>query len=136
MKLTDDDCSELLEQLFPSESTTPVRAEDVFRWIDSDRKAKQRRLRHVATAAVVLVLGVCGLAIYSKDRAPEIASARTAPLVTGPVVPIVPPEPAQSVVQQIDDEALLKLLDDTPAALVEWPDGRRSLLVVVRQPEQ
>ena len=37
-------------------------------------------------------------------------------------------EPA---IERLDDNALLDLLDATPSALVEWPDGRKELLLVV-----
>jgi hypothetical protein len=34
-------------------------------------------------------------------------------------------------IERLDDEGLLDLLDTAPSALIEWPDGRRSLLLVV-----
>jgi hypothetical protein len=37
-------------------------------------------------------------------------------------------------VEHVDDEGMLALLDETPAALVRWPDGRRTLLVLVANP--
>jgi hypothetical protein len=41
-----------------------------------------------------------------------------------------PPAVAPLVVKQVDDAQLLLILQDTPAALMEWPNGERTLLVV------
>jgi hypothetical protein len=43
----------------------------------------------------------------------------------------LPQTAGPSPVERLDDEGLLDLLDTTPSALVQWPDGRRSLLLVV-----
>ncbi|OAI55901.1 hypothetical protein AYO49_05070 [Verrucomicrobiaceae bacterium SCGC AG-212-N21] len=49
-------------------------------------------------------------------------------VVTLTVAQPAPPEPL--VIQQVNDEQLLTLLQDTPAAIMVWPDGRRTLLVL------
>lgn len=45
---------------------------------------------------------------------------------------VVTDSPAPLVIKQVNDQQLMALLQDTPAALMEWPDGSRTLLVVVR----
>jgi hypothetical protein len=135
MKLTDDDRSELLDQLLPPDGTTPVREEDVFRWIEMERTARQRRLRSASIAAVVLLFAVSAVALFPRNRTGGTIASTSAVGSHGDV-PAAQTEAAAPMVEQVDDEALMRLLDDTPSALVEWPDGRRSLLVVVRQLEQ
>ncbi|MEZ0276149.1 MAG: hypothetical protein ACAH88_14675 [Roseimicrobium sp.] len=46
--------------------------------------------------------------------------------------PPVPPSAPAITIHQVDDKELLVLLKDAPVALMEWPDGRRTLLVVER----
>ena len=42
------------------------------------------------------------------------------------------PPPSPLVVKQVNDEELLALLKDAPVALMQWPNGDRTLLVVER----
>ena len=42
------------------------------------------------------------------------------------------PAPQPFQIERVDDEGLLKLLDETPTALVRWPDGSRTLMLVVQ----
>jgi len=49
-----------------------------------------------------------------------------------PTVAVAPVASRHIGIQQVDDQQLLVLLKDTPAALMEWPDGRRTLLVMER----
>jgi hypothetical protein len=46
------------------------------------------------------------------------------------LVPAKPPVSVPIVIHQVDDQQLLVLLKGTPAALMEWPDGQRTLLVM------
>ena len=41
------------------------------------------------------------------------------------------PKPNTPAIKTVDDEGLLRMMDDGPAALAEWPDGRQSLLILV-----
>ena len=39
-------------------------------------------------------------------------------------------EPPRIAIKSVNDDQFLNLLKDTPVALVEWPNGERTLLVV------
>jgi len=50
---------------------------------------------------------------------------------SGPTAADVASKPARTItIEHVNDEQLLALLHGTPAALVEWPNGDRTLLVV------
>jgi hypothetical protein len=49
-----------------------------------------------------------------------------------PTLPATPVASSHIVIDQVDDRQLLALLKDTPVALMEWPDGQRTLLVMER----
>jgi hypothetical protein len=45
----------------------------------------------------------------------------------------IAPSPAPPItIHEVNDRELLELLKDTPVALMEWPDGKRTLLVMER----
>jgi hypothetical protein len=44
--------------------------------------------------------------------------------------PPSPPHASSIVIHQVDDQQLLALLQDTPLALMEWPNGDRALMVI------
>jgi hypothetical protein len=134
MKINNDDRSTLLEALFPSESAADPRADDVIRWIEADRRTRQRRLWYSSATAALLVFAVSAITMFVRHE-PSAAIARVGPGAASEPVRVPSAEPPRSLVERVDDEDLMGSLDDMPAALVQWPDGRRSLLVVVRQPE-
>jgi len=133
MKLTDDDRSELLEELLPIPLSTAIGAGDVLAWIENERKAQHRRGQFASALAAVAVL-ICLVALFPSRRGVDARSSKSA-AVDLPKAPINVTAPQPPAIERIDDNALLAVLANTPSALVEWPDGRRSLLVVVRPPE-
>jgi hypothetical protein len=135
MKLTDNDRSELLEALFPLENEAAVHADDILRWIEKERRVRQRRLRYASIAIVVLLLTASAVTFLPRNQTAGTFASKTS-VVSPEEIPPTPSETARPVVEQVDDETLMRLLDDTPAALVEWPDGRKSLYVVVQQQQQ
>jgi len=42
-------------------------------------------------------------------------------------------EPAPIAIRDVNDEQLAELLQDTPTAMLEWPNGERTLFVVAHQ---
>jgi hypothetical protein len=133
MKLTDDDRSELLEELLPIPPRTAIGAGDVLAWIENERKAQCRRGQLAsAFAAVAVLLSI--VALFPSRRGIDAQSSSSA-AVELPEAPIIAAPPQPPTIERIDDNALLAVLADTPSALVQWPDGRRSLLVLVRPTE-
>lgn len=110
----------LLDDVVPSEGEHcgPARS-DLLAMVRRERMCR-RQVRVVlgSTCALLLVFGILWRPDVSVESPPS--QAITAP-ATRPVV-----------IQEVDDRQLLSLLKDTPAALMEWPDGQRTLLVVGR----
>lgn len=118
----------LLEDLLPPEADGcgPARAEVLV----MAREAQTRRhRRRVQLASASGVLGACALAWLAMTLGPD--SGRTvslpAPGRDGVSAPAAPP---RLVIRQVNDEELLSLLQGTPIALVERPNGKRALLVI------
>lgn len=83
-------------------------------------QAQRQQRRLLLSTAAVLALCFTYLSYQTNKPVPQpiqVAVRRT-------VEPALPP------VKQINDDELLALLKDTPAALMEWPDGTRTLLIV------
>ena len=132
MRLTDEDRSDLLDELLPTSSRVCVTSKDVLQWVRDERAARKSRERSLAIIATVLLVASAVFVLPPRvgpvsnnpvhraggDARLTSATARDVPRAYAP--------------QKVDDDGLLGMLDDTPAALVQWPDGRRSLLVVVR----
>jgi hypothetical protein len=130
MKPTNHDHHELLEDIFaPETSPSAVSAEEVLRLVQRAREAQHRRRRLAATAALFLAAAVWA-SIFLPSRSPN--SSRPTTNVPAPSAPIAPPSSiTPPTVEHVDDDRMLALLDETPAALVRWPDGRRTLLLLV-----
>jgi hypothetical protein len=134
MKLIDSAKKNLCDDLIhdPAIAGMPD-ADEIVRLV---QRAKMDRLRRSACrrAVVTSLVAGCVLAVTTllllerritgmADDNPRIA-LQTETAMTLPAA-------AQQPVQRLDDEELLELLDSTPSALVEWPDGRQALLLVV-----
>ena len=134
MKLTDPAKELLLNDLL-TDGQSHVPDADANALIALVRSAKARRSRlrvqwMGSAASLALALAV---AIFA-GRTPTIypvAGTSGAGDATGDTARNPQPATATPSVARIDDEALLDLLETTPSAVVEWPDGRRSLLLVV-----
>ena len=134
MKPTDEQRSELLEQLFPAASAEGVEIDEILRRVGRERAAQSRvrqRSAFVAVAAVALLVASALLAIPWR-RASTTSDTASIAQVHQPAPPEVTEGSRSSTIEKVDDDQLLGMMDDTPAALVEWPDGRRSLLVLVK----
>jgi hypothetical protein len=130
MKPKNHDNRELLEDIFaPENSSEAVPAEQVLRLVQHAREARQRRRRLSAVAALFLAAAVWAVVFLpSRSSNPLRATTKVpAPSALITSAPSVTPP----TVEHVDDEGMLALLDETPAALVRWPDGRRTLLVLV-----
>jgi len=107
----------LLDEVLPasSEQHGPNRAE-VLGMLHSERA---RRRRWHAGTALVAIAALLLVPWLWKDHPSSNTSA-------GPAAKT----PVRLTIEHVNDEQLLALLHGTPAALVEWPNGDRTLLVV------
>ena len=87
------------------------------------RNERQRRRRlHSSTVLLVIIAAAAG-ALHWNNQPPAVA-----PVIQAPV------EPAPIVIHRVNDEQLFALLQGTPAALMELPNGSRRLLVIEQSP--
>lgn len=127
MKPTSDPRRELLEDLFsPSEKNDSLRVEDVLDLVRRGKKARDQRKRAMALSACA-VLAFATLSSVWMSRAPN--SEGPSPQVVASTT--VPSQEEVPKVERVNDERALALLDSTPSALIEWPDGRRTLMILV-----
>ena len=107
----------LLDEVLPlsSEHCGPSCA-DVSVMLRRERNCR-RRLRSGAALLAILALGSVFL-LWRNER------------TAWPAVAHVLTQPASIIVREVNDDQLLALLQDTPVALMEWPNGERSLLVL------
>jgi len=110
----------LLDDVLPSsgEHCGPSRA-DVSAMLRSERH-RRHRLR-IGTTVVVLIVLVSSSLLWRKERP------------AWPLVAHAPTKPPSIIVQEVNDDQLLALLQGVPAALMEWPNGERTLLVVEQE---
>ena len=116
MNSHDDNLRELLEEVVPAavENCGPTSAA-VIQMVRREQ-TRRRRVRILTAVASVLLAGGAYFAMPRHPAAkPEIAATDSQPRV---------------VFKSIGDEELFALLKTTPAALMEWPNGDRTLLVV------
>ncbi|HEX5176526.1 MAG TPA: hypothetical protein VFV83_05835 [Chthoniobacteraceae bacterium] len=96
----------------------------------ADRAHRHTR-RHIALS---LAVGCALLAVTLTARKSRTGDSRQDPRIalerTG-TIPSVAPHNPKLAVERLDDKGLFDLLDATPSALIEWPDGRKELLLVV-----
>ena len=75
--------------------------------------SRRRQVRAASAGAALSLLAI--VMMWSSESPNESAVVKTPPPMK---------------IHVVNDEQLMALLQDTPAALMEWPDGRRTLLVV------
>ena len=124
---------ELLADLFPDGAPgAPISADEVVRWVEAERRCRaRRRMRWTSVGLLLAVMGAVWALLparMERESKAKVVAAEPAPEEKDTTSTTVsgPPE-----VERINDDELLGMIDDAPAALVQWPDGRRSLLVVV-----
>ncbi len=83
------------------------------------RHERQRQSRQRTSAALLTILIIATSALIWQHE-PAIES----PIVHAPV------KPQPIVIQTVNDEQLLALLQDTPAALMTMPDGSSKLFII------
>ena len=117
MKSNPRDLQRLLEKVLsePGDGCGPSRDEllELVRHEHSSR-------RHLRTASCVAAfVGVVAIAVaWPHGRQ------------GGQTTTVLPLSSPGIVINHVDDEQLMALLKDTPVALMEWPNGERTVLVI------
>lgn len=100
----------------------PTRAE-VSHMLRRERARSRRRMRvSLLCGALLALLAFPLLRNHSRTSRTSLTDAGAVPQA----------QAAPIVIEHVNDEELFALLEDTPAALMEWPNGERTLLVVNR----
>ena len=127
MKPNNDPRHDLLEDLFsPSENEETLPIEKILGVIRQGKELRRRRRRALAVAACGFALAAAVFGVWN-SRPQEPGRSLTQVSAS----PVVPPQAEVPRVERVSDQGALALLDSTPSALIEWPDGRRTLMVLV-----
>lgn len=114
----------LLEDVSPADGAHcgPARGA-VLTLVRGERARRARRRRFGLAAAASLVL-FASAGLWLRPSAPPAVSPPPISVAHQPPVP-----PPAAGIRHVNDQQLLDLLQGTPAALMEWPNGERTLLV-------
>lgn len=122
MKAKHDKLRPLLDEVMPDDAVPA--GPDCAAVLGMVREERMRRvLRRMMGVSAVAVMGLLTYASFYLN--PSVP-------VQVEVVRAVPEKPILPPVQRINDDELLALLQDagTASALMEWPNGERTLLIV------
>jgi hypothetical protein len=126
-----DDLRPLLDEVLPEANAKggPSCAE-VLGMVREER-AKRGQRRAMGMAMVV----VLGLVVWVQGQWDRQVPEQRAGVVVPVAVPVVvkKEKAVLAEVKIINDDELLELLGDVPSALLEWPNGERTLLIVEHQ---
>jgi hypothetical protein len=125
MKPVNDPRHNLLDDLYSPSGLDPgIAAQDVVAWIEEARLARHRRQKRIqlgaaaAVASVVIAIAFRVLLLEPDGSAQKVTAHQ--------------PAESDTSAHLLGDEELLGLIETAPAAIARWPDGRRSLLLLVR----
>jgi hypothetical protein len=119
MNPDDEKLRALLNDLLPTAAGEygPARAQ-VLEMARHER-SRRRRARVIVKGFTAATFLLAGIASWCFRPTPSLA-------------PIATASDSQPVlIQSVDDDELFALLQSTPSALMEWPNGERTLLVVL-----
>lgn len=98
----------------------------ILEMVSHEQGRRRRTRRCLGAAAGVGFCAMLALLFIRPSPLPQETSTMLSTVQTAPS----PPPPL--TIREVDDKQLLELLKGTPAALMEWPDGKRTLLVMGR----
>ncbi len=116
MNAHDNDLRPLLDEIIPpaGEQCGPDRG-TVIGWAKQARRQRIRARAIVTSAAIVAAMGFV-LPPSSKNQPLAVSTP--------------PPSPPPLMIEHINDAQLFSLLEGKPIALMEWPNGERTLLML------
>jgi len=126
---------DLLDDLLSSGSIRHAPSlHDVLATVQRAKRSRAALRCWVAAGASGMILAILFALLRSEPR----ASTHSISLIAATETPAPPlpaeAKPAHFEIERVDDEGLLDLLADIPTALVQWPDGRQALMLVVHAP--
>jgi hypothetical protein len=98
----------------------------ILEMVSHERMRRRRTRRCLGVAAGAGICAVAALLFIQPSPLPHETS------VVRPKVQTAPAPLPPLTIREVDDKQLLELLKDSPVALMEWPDGKRTLLVMGR----
>ncbi|RBP41507.1 hypothetical protein DES53_107340 [Roseimicrobium gellanilyticum] len=107
------------EHLGPNRTT-------LLEMVSQERARRKRTSTYLGTAAGACVCALVTLLLVQQSHWFQESPA------TPSTVHAVPAPPEPITIHEVNDKELLELLKDTPVALMEWPDGKHTLLVMER----
>ncbi len=107
----------LLDDVLPADSQhCGLSSAEVLAMLHLERQ-RQSRMR-IGTAMVAIPLLIVSAMLWQQEPASAPSVVETAP------------NPQPIVIHTVNDEELLALLHDTPAALMKMPDGSSTLFII------
>ena len=94
--------------------------------VSQERTRRKHTRLALGTAVGASVCALVALLFLQRHDLPQRPSSPPQ------IVQTTPPPSDSLTIHEIDDKELLELLKGTPVALMEWPDGKRTLLVMER----
>ena len=131
----------LLHDLLPASDEYPGPDRSQVLGLLRSERLRRRRQQAGAALAALAILSLWLLLGKNLSRtvpSPLAATAgQPAPVADsggpGRALPVeATRKPAPLVIEHVNDEQLITLLQGTPSALLEWPNGNRTLLVLKR----
>lgn len=102
----------------PGADCGPSRAEVMEMLRDECQRRRRWRVRVGVLAVILAATGVALPGLHRSDTPSPVAQVEA--------------RPSSVTIHEVNDEQLLTLLQGTPTALMEWPDGDRTLFVIER----
>lgn len=131
MKTPQQNRTDLLDDLLNEDSGAEIPdQENIIALVRREKVARKRRRSLAAALACAGVIMAGAFLATPFDRAPAGYHALSGDATSGEVAQN--DEPRDIRIERINDEQLLALLDDQPAALVQFPNGERRLLIIVQ----
>jgi hypothetical protein len=125
MKPNNDPRHDLLDDLYsPAGPDSKIAAENVATWVEEARRSRHLRRKRVQLGGAVAIVGVIAAVAFRVLLPDPIDS-------TSNQATNQRSESNSSTIHLLGDDELLRLIETTPAAMAKWPDGRRSLLLLV-----
>ena len=130
-KLPDSAKEVLLDELIAEHETDTI-SELIARVRCAKARRSRVRMQSVGVAlGIAMVKSICLLLFRSRPSDDTNLTAGNKRGATSFSAHLQVQAASGLSIERLDDEGLLDLLDTAPSALIEWPDGRRSLLLVV-----
>ncbi len=106
--------------------------ETVLKLVRREKEKRRQRRLLMCTGSVLLLL----LAIFTMRKPISVAPSEPPVVASGGLQPAPAAQTEEPMIriERVSDQELLDLLEGSPVALVELPDGKRQLLMIREEP--